>query len=1573
MRNIYVALLVFISISLQSNAQCSTYSSPYSEDFTTWPPVCWDLTGGTQTVSQYGGNAIEASFWGWTSGNTAYATSPTIDVSTLSNPVFTFDWSHSYSASYPNDGLEVFVSDDDGANWTSVWLKNGADFNSADGSGNTAPGSYVTTDYIDLSNFGSLVQVQMVFTSGYGPDAFVTNFSVLEAPSCLNVSSLEVTGITSTGASASWNANNSETVWEYQLLLAGEALGSSWNSTTDNPLSITGCYASTAYDLYVRAVCSSGDESEAVSVSFITACDTFTAPYNEDFTTWEPICWDLTGGSQTVSQYGGNALEASFWGWTSGNTGYATSPLIDTSNLTDPVFDFNWSHLYSTSYPNDQLEVFVSDDNGTTWTSVWLKSGAEFDSADGAGNTTPGSYVHSDYISLASYGNIVQVQFIFTSGYGPDAFVNDFNVYESPSCIPPSALSATNITDTGVDVSWTANNGETSWEYVIVPAGSPEPDAAGTTTTTNPLILSNLTPSTAYDIYIRAECSSGDFSSWTGPLSITTLNTPPPAPVGINCSSGDSTFAFVEEFSEQGGWTGTFNSGNGSWEVPNDSGSGGTGADAAYSGNSYMNYESSGNTTDTASAVSPAIDLSTAVDAAELSFYMHAYGADTGTLNVGISTDQAGPFTTVYSWIGEYQSSGADPWVPIGINLDAYLGQVIYIEFSHTGSGSGFEGDMSIDYLRVETCGSFCLAPSGLTASNILDYSADLSWTANGNETEWEYVLSAAGTGEPSGNGTTTSTTSFSTASLNPDTTYELYVRAVCGDGDYSIWAGPYNFTTTPQVSYTIDCNQGPLNFNYCYDSNDTTVWQFTSSNGFPVRISFNSGTIEAGYDDITIYDGPNNTFPVLFNNNSAGQSDFTGLVVDSTGDTMFIEVGSDGSVSCQSGSQDPWDFDVSCITCISQTVDYEVVGVCEPNQEFTVEVDITSMGDATLVNVFDDQGSPTQSTSSIGVLTFGPYPSETPVRIYTENAGDSNCATESNVLNFICPPPPNPCSVIYAGEDTETCEGVSTTLTANFHILGQNTNEYEITQLTNCDQPPNFGGEPTSVDVDDTWSDVIDLGFDFCFFGDTYSQIVIGSNGVISFDTSTATNYNGWNIDPEDTLPNNDNPSLSEANIFGAAHDIDPSVCGEVNYFIFGSSPSRMFVVNYTEVCHFSCNDLTSSTQIILYESSNTIDVNIFNKPVCDTWNDGNAVIGIQNPDDTIAYTPEGRNTGVWTATDEFWRFSPSIGTPSYTLEWFDGDTLVGTGDSVSVTPTESTEYTAAITYELCNGGTATLTDSVMVDIYENPEVVAAENDVFICEGLSVTLEVEVPNSELLDTMTYYWTYEGQDVQVGPDNTYTIPEGANQYGEYIATAIDERGCFGNTVITVTQGEYPDIIPVDDDIIKCANEEATIEIEILNSAQLSDQLTVTWYLNGVEVQSGSGTTFIHGVGEAEGTVTAVVTDEVSLCNTETDISVSYYENANCVDIPQGISPNGDGFNDCLVLDHLEDREDIIKAEVYNRYGVKVFELNDYTNQWCGEDQSDGSTGELLPVGTYFYVIHFASDREPIISWIYLNY
>jgi hypothetical protein len=198
----------------------------------------------------------------------------------------------------------------------------------------------------------------------------------------------------------------------------------------------------------------------------------------------------------------------------------------------------------------------------------------------------------------------------------------------------------------------------------------------------------------------------------------------------------------------------------------------------------------------------------------------------------------------------------------------------------------------------------------------------------------------------------------------------------------------------------------------------------------------------------------------------------------------------------------------------------------------------------------------------------------------------------------------------------------------------------------------------------------------------------------------------------------------LSEANIFGVAHDIDPSVGGEINYMVLGTSPSRQFVVNYTNVPLFSaaCNDLTATSQIILYESSNVIDINIIDKPTCPTWNGGLAVVGIQNIDDTIAYTPTGRNMGTWDASNESWRFSPSVGTPNYVFEWYDGSTLVGTEETITVSPETTTTYTAAVTYNLCTGGTATITDDVLVTLDTSSD----------CSNLSLN------NSEFFDLIIY-------------------------------------------------------------------------------------------------------------------------------------------------------------------------------------------------------------------------------------------
>ena len=110
-----------------------------------------------------------------------------------------------------------------------------------------------------------------------------------------------------------------------------------------------------------------------------------------------------------------------------------------------------------------------------------------------------------------------------------------------------------------------------------------------------------------------------------------------------------------------------------------------------------------------------------------------------------------------------------------------------------------------------------CEAPTGITVSQITDCCADISWTAGGTETDYEYVVQAAGTGEPTGAGT--AVTGATTVSVGPyasNTEFEVYVRSNCGVDGFSSWAGPVNFTTEPAPivpNYTNDFSSYPGEF----------------------------------------------------------------------------------------------------------------------------------------------------------------------------------------------------------------------------------------------------------------------------------------------------------------------------------------------------------------------------------------------------------------------------------------------------------------------------------------------------------------------------------------------------------------------------------------------------------------------------------------------------------------------------------------------------------------------------------------------------------------------------------------
>jgi hypothetical protein len=91
-----------------------------------------------------------------------------------------------------------------------------------------------------------------------------------------------------------------------------------------------------------------------------------------------------------------------------------------------------------------------------------------------------------------------------------------------------------------------------------------------------------------------------------------------------------------------------------------------------------------------------------------------------------------------------------------------------------------------------------CPEPSNLSAtadpSNPFNY--ELSWTAGGSETSWNVQWGPQGFLFGTGTTVTAGTNPFLITGVTPDSDLDYYVQADCGNGDASIWVGPFTFTT---------------------------------------------------------------------------------------------------------------------------------------------------------------------------------------------------------------------------------------------------------------------------------------------------------------------------------------------------------------------------------------------------------------------------------------------------------------------------------------------------------------------------------------------------------------------------------------------------------------------------------------------------------------------------------------------------------------------------------------------------------------------------------------------------------
>lgn len=213
--------------------------------------------------------------------------------------------------------------------------------------------------------------------------------------------------------------------------------------------------------------------------------------------------------------------------------------------------------------------------------------------------------------------------------------------------------------------------------------------------------------------------------------------------------------------------------------------------------------------------------------------------------------------------------------------------------------------------------------------------------------------------------------------------------------------------------------------------------------------------------------------------------------------------------------------------------------------------------------------------------------------------------------------------------------------------FFAQAQNDYSVNLIPHQVYVANI---PVVFTGDDAYSPIIPLSFDFNYFGITYNQVIIGTNGDIRFDTTLANMAAPWNFST--TIPNVGFPIKNA--VLGCFNDMNnnPSSAGNgtITYSVIGSAPYRKFLVLFNNQPAYQCGTSAITTfQMILYETLNTVDVQILQRQPCLAWNSGRAVTGIINSTGTIALTPPGRNTGSWTASQEGWRFALPVNASVY------------------------------------------------------------------------------------------------------------------------------------------------------------------------------------------------------------------------------------------------------------------------------------------------------------------------------------
>ncbi|MCK7590371.1 choice-of-anchor J domain-containing protein [Subsaxibacter sp. CAU 1640] len=625
------------------------------------------------------------------------------------------------------------------------------------------------------------------------------DFSVI---TCYPPSGITLTSINENSIDVQWTSTAAD--WDY--VVQPEGTGNPDAGTivpATNPVNIPGLTSNTAYELYLRSDCDTDGTSDWVGpISFRTGCGIID-DFSENFETlpdelMTPYCWN------TIASSTGTA--PTFKVNTSASQAYSPDNYYEISMNDDDNLLLVSPESYIIADGNHRVE-FAAKVNSLTAGVTYMKVGLMSDPND---SSTFVELSNFELTTSSSYTNNYSLYYVniplSTNAYlafKPETtatsnriiYLDEIVVTTQPACFEVLDVTADNITDISFDLNLTPDTQvQTEWELVVVQTSLNFNPALETPIITSSLSTNITTdsdgaaiiPNSPYRIFVRANCDAAGsegsgFSTWYGPYDIRTACAP------LNTG-------FIENFD-------TYSNGDFPFcwnKITNSVGS------PLLQVSSFAGYANSGSNTiimntgnDANANVLLILPQSTVANdgAHRLEFYAKSSSATTlpavivGTMSDPMDANTFEEVTSIQITTGT--TSGAN--VQYYVNLPANINE--YVVLKH-GAGSASSAAIYFDDIAIVDQPA-CPEVLNIIAENVTASSVEVSWDFVGSQTDWEYVVQEASTGEPT-SGTVTSTNSSNADfnSLMDNTTYEIYVRANCDTDGFSAWAGPINFTT---------------------------------------------------------------------------------------------------------------------------------------------------------------------------------------------------------------------------------------------------------------------------------------------------------------------------------------------------------------------------------------------------------------------------------------------------------------------------------------------------------------------------------------------------------------------------------------------------------------------------------------------------------------------------------------------------------------------------------------------------------------------------------------------------------